>query len=209
MNFSIKAINNFFQIKKYFSIVKNNTLKIETSLKQSRINIKGQNNFINIKKAKLKRLKIAIYGNNNLLEIDKNCSLRNLDIIIQGNDLKLIIKENTYIAGAHVVCAGKGSSIIIEKDCFIGSNIEIRNNDGHTIFENGKVINESRDILIQENVWICENVKVLKGANIGSNSVVALNALVSCGGYDNNVILAGVPAKIIKRDITWSREMPN
>ena len=91
----------------------------------------------------------------------------------------------------------------------MASNIELRNNDGHSIFQNEKLINPSSNIHISNNVWICQNVKILKGTYVGSNSVVALNALVSSGTYENNVILAGIPAKIIKRNITWNKELPN
>ncbi|MFW3413304.1 acyltransferase [Aliarcobacter butzleri] len=162
-----------------------------------------------IKKSNLKRLKVGIYGNNNTLEIDENCMLRDTNIIIQGKNLKVIIKNNCEIGGATIVCAGEKSSIEIGEYCLIASNIEIRNNDGHSIFENDKLINPSSNIHISSNVWICQNVKILKGVNIGANSVIALNALVSSGKYQDNVILAGIPAKIIKRNISWNKELPN
>ena len=39
--------------------------------------------------------------------------------------------------------------------------------------------------------------KFLRGAHIGNNGVIALNTLIT-QVYKNNVILAGIPAKIIK-----------
>ncbi|QDM01746.1 hypothetical protein [Aliarcobacter butzleri] len=81
----------------------------------------------------MKRLKVGIYGNNNALEIDENCMLRDTNIIIQGKNLKVIIKNNCEIGGATIVCAGEKSSIEIGEYCLIASNIEIRNNDGHSI----------------------------------------------------------------------------
>ncbi|MCT7462695.1 acyltransferase [Aliarcobacter cryaerophilus] len=162
-----------------------------------------------IKKSDIKRLKIGIYGGNNTLEIYESCMLRDTNIIIKGNNLRITIKNNCEIGGATIVCAGENSSIHIDEQCLIASNIEIRNNDGHSIFENGNLINPSSNIHIGNNVWICQNAKILKGAYVGSNSVIALNALVSSGVYENNVILAGIPAKIIKRDIFWSKELPN
>lgn len=209
MNNFQKTINNFFQIKKYFKVKKNNKIDILTNLKSSRIIIKGNQNSLLIKKSDLKRLKVGIYGNNNILEIDEDCMLRDTNIIIQGNNLKVTIKNNCEIGGATIVCAGKNNFIQIDEYCLIASNIEIRNNDGHSIFENEKLINPSSNIHISNNVWICQNVKILKGAYIGGCSVIALNALVSSGVYENNVILAGIPAKIIKRNIFWSKELPN
>lgn len=209
MNNFQKTINNFFQIKKYFKAKKNNKIDILTNLRSSRIIVQGNQNSLLIKKSDLKRLKIGIYGNNNILEIDENCMLRDTNIIMQGDNLKISIKNHCEIGGATIVCAGKDSSIRIDEYCLIASNIEIRNNDGHSIFKNEKLINPSSNIHISNNVWICQNVKILKGAYIGSDSVIALNALVSSGTYENNVILAGIPAKIIKRNITWSKDLPN
>ena len=209
MNYFQKAINNFLQIKKYFKVKKNNKIDISTNLKNSKIIIKGDKNLVLIKKSDIKRLKVGIYGKNNTLEIYENCMLRDTNIIIQGNNLRITIKNNCEIGGATIVCAGESSSIQIDEQCLIASNIEIRNNDGHSIFENGNLINPSSNIHIGNNVWICQNVKILKGAHIGNNSVIALNALVSSGVYKNNVILAGIPAKIIKSNIYWSKELPN
>lgn len=209
MNHVINLINNFFQIKNYLKIKSKNNIDIKSKLKESKIVIEGLNNLIKIEKSNLKRLKIGIYGKNNILEIHNNCLIRDLNIIIQGNNLKLIINENCDIGGAHIVCAGDNSSIKIGKNCLLAAGIEIRNNDGHTILQDDQVINKSKDILIEENIWICQNVKILKGADIGANSVIALNALVLDGKYDKNVILAGIPAKVIKRGISWSKEMPD
>lgn len=41
------------------------------------------------------------------------------------------------------------------------------------------------------------NVTVLKGVSIGANSVVGANSLVT-KDIPNNVIAAGIPAKVIK-----------
>ena len=87
MNYFQKTINNFLQIKKYFKVKKNNKIDISTNLKNSKIIIKGDKNFILIKKSDIKRLKVGIYGENNTLEIYDNCMLRDTNIIIQGNNL--------------------------------------------------------------------------------------------------------------------------
>ena len=207
--YKVNNLINFFQIKKYFNVIKNHNLKIFTNLKKSRINIKGKNNSLLIKESNIKRLKIGIYGENNSLEIHQNCMIRDTNIIIEGNNLKVVIGSNCEIGGSNIVCAGEKSSIKIGNDCLLASNIEIRNNDGHSIFENSQLLNPSKDIQISNNVWVCQNAKILKGAYIGDNSVIALNALVSSGKYDNNVILAGIPAKTIKRNISWVKDLPS
>lgn len=53
-------------------------------------------------------------------------------------------------------------------------------------------------IIIEDNVWICEGAIVLSGVNIGKNSIIGANAVVT-HDIPANCIAAGIPAKIIKK----------
>lgn len=53
-------------------------------------------------------------------------------------------------------------------------------------------------ILIKENAWIGANATILAGVTVGKNSVVAAGAVVNKDVPDN-VVVAGVPAKIVKK----------
>ena len=59
-------------------------------------------------------------------------------------------------------------------------------------------IGEIGKVLIGKNVWVGNNVLILKNTVIGDNSVVAAGAIVS-GESPPNVVLGGVPAKVIKK----------
>ncbi|MEQ4679649.1 hypothetical protein ABN069_14010 [Providencia rettgeri] len=48
-----------------------------------------------------------------------------------------------------------------------------------------------------ENVWISDNVKILSGVTLGNNIVVAANSVV-INDFPSNVIIGGIPAKILK-----------
>lgn len=54
------------------------------------------------------------------------------------------------------------------------------------------------EIWIGDNVWIGAGAIVLPGCKIGNNCVVAAGAVV-CGDVPDNVMVAGVPAKIRKK----------
>ena len=53
-------------------------------------------------------------------------------------------------------------------------------------------------IHIKKNAWIGANATILPGVTIGENSVVAAGAVVS-KDVDDNTIVGGIPAKIIKK----------
>ena len=52
-------------------------------------------------------------------------------------------------------------------------------------------------VIIGENVWICENVRINRGVSIENNSIMAAGAIVT-HDIPANVIAGGIPAKIIK-----------
>lgn len=55
----------------------------------------------------------------------------------------------------------------------------------------------SKGITIGNNVWVGAKVTFLDGAFLGNNCVVAAGAVVK-GVFPDNVIIGGVPAKILK-----------
>lgn len=57
---------------------------------------------------------------------------------------------------------------------------------------------EGKDVVIGEKCWIGMNSVILPGINLGGNTIVAAGAVVTKSFPQGNVVLAGVPAKIIK-----------
>lgn len=54
-------------------------------------------------------------------------------------------------------------------------------------------------ITIGDNVWIGGGAIILPGVTFGHNVVVAAGAVVTKSFVDDNIVLAGHPAKVIKR----------
>lgn len=53
-------------------------------------------------------------------------------------------------------------------------------------------------VVIGKNVWIGSNATILPGVTIGDNSVVAAGAVVT-KDVPENIVVAGVPAKFMKK----------
>jgi acetyltransferase-like isoleucine patch superfamily enzyme len=93
----------------------------------------------------------------------------------------------------------------IGENCSISWNCQFLDEDFHLLsYENKKTIIEKR-IIIGDNVWIGSNVSVYKGSYIPNGCVVASNSVVKDVFVDENTLIAGNPAKVIKRNIVWSK----
>lgn len=122
-----------------------------------------------------------------------------------GNNGFCKIGENTEIIGAEFYISEV--SIEIGSDCLFAPQLILRTHDGHHIFDKDthRRINYAKDIRIGNQVWISSQVTLLGGAVIGDGSVVGTNSVTSSRFGDHQVI-AGVPAKVIRENICWSKE---
>lgn len=106
--------------------------------------------------------------------------------------------DNTAIGdNFHLICQSK---ISIGNDFLCSSNVFISDTD-HS-FEKGTIpyIKQPckvKEVSIGDNVFLGKNVVVLAGTRLGNNTIVAANAVVR-GMHPDNVVLAGVPAKVIR-----------
>lgn len=126
-----------------------------------------------------------------------------------GNRQKLTIKDGFSSAGTIFQLNETNASIEIDENCMFSHDTVFWPTDGHAILNVGEDLayNLPKTIKIGKHVWIGNEAKVTKGTIIPSNSVVALASVVSKDfSGETNVILAGNPAKIVKRNIDWYRD---
>ena len=69
-----------------------------------------------------------------------------------------------------------------------------------------EMINASKDVVIGDHCWVGMNSIIMKGTIIGNNTIIGAGAIVSGTFQDGNVVLAGVPARIIREKIDWCRK---
>ena len=106
------------------------------------------------------------------------------------------------------LAACEGRNIIIGDDCMFSHSICVRTTDSHSIVnEAGKRINKAQDIHIGNHVWIGMQSLILKGTIIPDNCIVGARATVSKSDFKENSVLTGSPAKTIKTEVNWKREL--
>lgn len=151
---------------------------------------------------------IQIRGNNNKIIIGCNCMLRNrISFWITGNNCSIILGNGiTFQHSNHFNCQEDGCSIVVGDDCMFSNNIIVRTSDSHPIYDmnTGKRLNLAKDIRIGNHVWIAPNSRIMKGSDISDGCVVGSNTLVT-KYIPSNVLVVGMPAKIVRQDIRWER----
>ncbi len=176
-------------------------------VKHTQILNHGSNNRVIFDKGcRVYNCKIQLFGNDNVVYIDHDCVCKEMDVWI-SNGARLNVGHNTHFTGKiHIACI-EGKTINIGERCLFSNEITFRSGDSHVITDlNDTRINPAEDISVGDHTWIGNQVVILKGANIGTDSVVGTRSLVTGKTFPNNAIIAGSPAKVIKENITWRPE---
>ena len=104
-------------------------------------------------------------------------------------------------AGAHVFCA---SRVEVGDGGLWAWNVVVTDHDFHHIEDgSGAIVNMPRPVTLREHIWIGANACVLKGSGVGADTVIGAASVVS-GRFDEaHCVLAGNPARVVKRGTHW------
>lgn len=129
-------------------------------------------------------------------------------IIARGMTLRS--DNNGCVVFGKNFCANQNFSVFTNTkitfgdNCVLGWNVNVRDSDGHPIKDfDGNIINPNKPICIGNSVWIASHVDILKGSSIPDGCVLGFKSLLTSKFKDENCIIAGIPAKILKKNIHW------
>ena len=194
--------------------------------------IYGENNrVVYSNTAVFNNCRIDVIGSNNEIVIGEYCMFHNVTFLIRGNhnrirlsnsvrfnlggslhiedDCCLIdVGESTTFEDTHIAATEPGSSIIIGNDCMFAYDVEVRTGDSHSIIDSktNRRLNNARDVRIGDHVWVAAHCSILKGVTVRKNCVLATRSVLTRSFVQDGLILGGIPAKILRENITWERE---
>lgn len=121
-------------------------------------------------------------------------------IIVARGEGRVCIGDGVGISGATIYAR---KEVTIGNHVLVGANTKIVDNDFHPLDVEARNANDfsklvCKPVRIGDNVFIGCNCLILKGTEIGANSIVGAGSVV-CGKFPENVVVAGNPAKIIKK----------
>lgn len=181
-----------------------------------KISLHGKNNtFVYPATANLRRIRVEVWGDNNKITIADNVHLNNSKIIIgfpncRVENCEVKIGYKSSFNGLYLQIGEDNSSVVIGEKCMCSFGIEINCTDHHSIFDNdGNLLNIGKSVTIGDHVWICKDVKFMKNTSIPAGCIVAQGSIVTKAFSQENCVIAGNPAKVVKENIHWDRIRPN
>ena len=131
---------------------------------------------------------------------------KELKISLWGHDA-IIDFQNGSVVEAKIEITTNGS-VVFGNDCMVSFDVFIGQADQHHIFDmcTGKRINNCKGIYVGNHVWLGKGCELFDGTHIEDGSIVASCAITSHHFDEKNIIIAGVPGKIIRKNIIWARD---
>lgn len=179
-----------------------------------------------------KGLNLKINGSNNIIDIYKSSFESTTIKMYRDNNTLLIKQQNVQPITDATIYVGYGGSIYIGEDCELGNgglelavagdykekhkmvigdhthiarDAIIRTSDGQSLIDPNTNLptDPPQDVIIGNHVWIMSRCIILKGSYLADGCAVAANSLVNKQFREQNVLIGGTPAKVMKENIRW------
>lgn len=180
-------------------------------------------------KEEIDGLSIICNGNDNVIKIHKDTKFYTSLIHIGNDKTNVEIGKSSCLCINVRCCFGEGqmfkigagtqigqatfyldeqSGCCIGKDCMFSNGITVWGADGHGILElRGGYVNQAeKPVIIGDHVWVGFQATILKESKISDNSILGACSVLAKKFEEQNVAIAGNPAKIVKTGINWTHE---
>ena len=153
---------------------------------------------------------VMILNPQHLKIFGENISIGDYATLICSSNKKIDIstwqtdKLNGSISLGNYILISPGTSIRsaeridIGDSTMIASDVVITDSDWHGIYDRTDYVATPKPVKIHKNVWIGERSIILKGTQIGENSIIGAGSVVH-GDIPPNSVYAGNPAKEVKK----------
>ena len=180
------------------------------------IEIKGKNNTVCLGDLTnvTGPLHIYIRGNNSVTDIgDIYLGTEGMNVY-NGITVDGIASENTSVVigddccfESCIICSyHSGTRVCVGEKCMFGHDIALMGSDTHPIYdyETKEILNKApRGITVGKHCWIGNGAKILKTVSVPDDSIIGLGAIVTKSFDEPHCAIAGNPANIVKRGVTW------
>lgn len=172
---------------------------------RGRVVISGERNTLRVGRNVVLNATIWLEGTGTVVEIGDDCVIEGMIRVVRGEGGLIRIGAGTTF-NAVGLSMHEAGEITIGKDCLFSTDIHMDVSDMHPIYDGAtrQRINPAKSVTIGDHVWIGQRVLFLKGAKVGSGTMIGASSMV-VGEIPQNVIAIGSPAKVVRENIIWER----
>lgn len=186
-------------LKKFAGIYTDCYDNVVVSETASDIVINGCGNYVRIKSHSTEGGFRLQMGNDNSIYIGENIQVYGAGYLAVrlGDGSGVFIGKNAALAIGCSTDAGNFGYIQIGKECHLASEMLVKCNRPDHLAKN--------KIILQDHVWAGYRTTFLSGCQMGVGSIAGARTVVETA-VPNNCIVAGDPARIVKRNVAWYRD---
>lgn len=131
------------------------------------------------------------------------------DVFLRSGRQFLFWGVGATAVGCSIEVEGDAQGVAIGDDALISNGVWLRNHDMHALHDlaTGTPIGRPPvTMVLERHVWLGQDALLLGSERIGAGAVVGARALVK-GRVPPRVAVAGVPARVLREDVSWGRDL--
>lgn len=201
-----KPAESIKSAKVVIDIAPDNELFIDSTAKvKGKLVVKGQGNRVSFAEGVTFNGHLTIQGDDNEITLCRESVVRGR-LLLKGKKQKIIIGESTTFGSVYIL-SQENCDVYIGSWCMFSRDIEIRTTDAHSVvdIDTRQRINLPAPVKIGNHVWVGVGSLISKGSQIPNDSIVGAYSFVNKKFTEENVLIAGTSAKIVRHGVTWNR----
>lgn len=158
---------------------------------------------------------ISIFGCNNTIIIEPDCISRSRSSICIGDretpcfGCTIRIGRGCIFTAVDMRLFDRNGEICIGEDCLFSWDIMMWGSDTHALFDAEGQLRRGRRIHIGHHVWVGHGCHIGKNTYIADGCVIGWGSVVSGRFEEPNCVVAGSPARVVRRGVQWNRKRPD
>ena len=131
------------------------------------------------------------------------------DVYLRSNSQILFWGRGASAVGCSMEIDGTGASVAIGDDALISGGVWIRNHDMHAIHDlttGAQIGRPAVNTVLERHVWLGQDAMLLQVERVGMGSIIGARSLLK-GRVQPRVAMAGIPARLIRQDVSWGRDL--
>ena len=151
---------------------------------------------------------LLVGGDGATVFVGASCELTAGDVYC-GAASSIVLHGPTVATRHAVVDARNGGTVVAGPDQLWAADVYLATDDMHRLEDRrtGDRLNPfGAHVRLGRHVWLCKDAVVTGHAEVGDGAVVAMRSVVRGQKVPAHTVVAGVPARVVRTDATWSHD---